>query len=97
MQNTVADGLAVAASHPITVQVINQGAGIRGNVATGLITGLLTGGDYTDRHLADAPFHAQARGKSCNSKAGQRTSFHCHRARLFARTICRSLCRSRVG
>lgn len=44
MQNTVADGLAAAASHPVTVQVINQGPGIWGSVATGLITGLLTGG-----------------------------------------------------
>lgn len=44
MQNTVADGLAATASHPVTVQVINQGPGIWGNVATGLITGLLTGG-----------------------------------------------------
>lgn len=44
MQNTVADGLAAAASHPVTVQVINQGPGIWGNVVTGLITGLLTGG-----------------------------------------------------
>ncbi|MGL4032719.1 hypothetical protein ACR3LQ_00290 [Kosakonia cowanii] len=38
MQDTVAEGLAAAASHPVTVQVINQGPGISGNVATGLIT-----------------------------------------------------------
>jgi len=38
MQNTIADGLAGAATHPITVQVINQGPGIWGNVATGFIT-----------------------------------------------------------
>ena len=38
MQNSIADGLAAAATQPITVQVINQGAGIWGNVATGLIT-----------------------------------------------------------
>lgn len=44
MQNTVADGLAAVASHPVTVQVITQGPGIWGNVATGLITGLMTGG-----------------------------------------------------
>lgn len=41
---TVTDSAATAASHPVTVQVFNQGAGIWGNVATGLITGLLTGG-----------------------------------------------------
>ena len=34
----IADGVAAAVSHPITVQVINQGAGIWGNVATGAIT-----------------------------------------------------------
>ena len=39
-----ADSIVTAASHPVTVQVINPGAGIWGNVATGLITGLLTGG-----------------------------------------------------
>ncbi|EOC1318646.1 hypothetical protein ACI09J_003315 [Cronobacter turicensis] len=38
MQNNVAEGLAAAASHPVTVQVFNQGPGIWGNVATGLIT-----------------------------------------------------------
>lgn len=38
MQNTIADGLAGAATHPMTVQVINQGPGIWGNVVTGLIT-----------------------------------------------------------
>ncbi|MGY6031972.1 hypothetical protein ACUY4Q_005039 (plasmid) [Phytobacter sp. AG2a] len=38
MQDNVADGLAAVASHPVTVQVINQGPGIWGNVATGLIT-----------------------------------------------------------
>lgn len=40
----IADGVAAAVSHPLTVQVINQGPGIWGNVATGMITGLLTGG-----------------------------------------------------
>ncbi|HFQ9141841.1 TPA: hypothetical protein ACHTOV_004330 [Enterobacter cancerogenus] len=38
------DTLAAATSHPVTVQLITQGTGIWGNVATGLITGLLTGG-----------------------------------------------------
>ncbi|ASN85121.1 hypothetical protein D5073_18740 [Pectobacterium versatile] len=38
MQNNVTDGLTTVASHPLTVQVINQGPGIWGNVATGLIT-----------------------------------------------------------
>jgi len=38
MQNSIANGLAAAATQPITVQVINQGPGIWGNVATGLIT-----------------------------------------------------------
>lgn len=33
-----ADVVANAAAHPVTVQVINQGPGIWGNVATGLIT-----------------------------------------------------------
>jgi hypothetical protein len=33
-----AEGVAAALSHPVTVQVINQGPGIWGNVATGLIT-----------------------------------------------------------
>lgn len=32
------DGIAAALSHPVTVQVVNQGPGIWGNVATGLIT-----------------------------------------------------------
>lgn len=32
------DGIIAATSHPVTVQVINQGPGIWGNVATGLIT-----------------------------------------------------------
>jgi hypothetical protein len=40
----IASGIADAVSHPLTVQVINQGPGIWGNVATGLITGVLTGG-----------------------------------------------------
>jgi hypothetical protein len=31
-------GIIAAASHPVTVQVINQGPGIWGNIATGLIT-----------------------------------------------------------
>lgn len=39
-----ADSIATATSHPVTVQLITQGAGIWGNVATGLTTGLLTGG-----------------------------------------------------
>ncbi|WP_052127524.1 DUF3824 domain-containing protein [Enterobacter cancerogenus] len=34
----IASGIADAVSHPLTVQVINQGPGIWGNVATGLIT-----------------------------------------------------------
>lgn len=34
----IVEGVASAASHPLTVQVINQGPGIWGNVATGLIT-----------------------------------------------------------
>lgn len=34
----IADSLTSAVSHPVTVQVINQGAGIWGSVATGLIT-----------------------------------------------------------
>ena len=34
----MASGAAGAASHPLTVQVINQGPGIWGNMATGLIT-----------------------------------------------------------
>ncbi|MCZ4061143.1 hypothetical protein O3W44_21665 [Pantoea sp. LMR881] len=34
----IADSVAAAVTHPVTVQVINQGAGIWGNVATGLIT-----------------------------------------------------------
>lgn len=38
MQDNVIDGLATAVAHPVTVQVINQGQGIWGNVATGLIT-----------------------------------------------------------
>ncbi|EAO6819047.1 hypothetical protein GL381_07840 [Salmonella enterica] len=38
MQDNVIDGLVTAVAHPVTVQVINQGQGIWGNVATGLIT-----------------------------------------------------------
>lgn len=38
MQDNVIDGLTTAATHPVTVQVINQGPGIWGNVATGAIT-----------------------------------------------------------
>ncbi|MEK8779716.1 hypothetical protein P2S51_28070, partial [Escherichia coli] len=38
------ESIVAATSHPVSVQLINQGAGIWGNVATGLITGLLTGG-----------------------------------------------------
>lgn len=34
----IADSLTSAVTHPVTVQVINQGAGIWGSVATGLIT-----------------------------------------------------------
>lgn len=34
----IASGIADAVSHPLTVEVINQGPGIWGNVATGLIT-----------------------------------------------------------
>ena len=34
----IASGIADAVSHPLTVKVINQGPGIWGNVATGLIT-----------------------------------------------------------
>ncbi|MHC2598987.1 hypothetical protein ACVLVH_004670 [Kluyvera sp. 1366] len=34
----LANGAIAVASHPITVQVTNQGPGIWGNVATGLIT-----------------------------------------------------------
>lgn len=37
-ETLIDDGLASAASHPLTVQIINQGPGIWGNVATGLIT-----------------------------------------------------------
>lgn len=33
-----ADGIIAAAAHPVAVQIINQGPGIWGNVATGLIT-----------------------------------------------------------
>lgn len=36
--SSVMDAATVAALHPVTVQVINQGPGIWGNVATGLIT-----------------------------------------------------------
>ncbi|MGP6489457.1 hypothetical protein [Duffyella gerundensis] len=38
------DAAVTAVAHPMTVQVVNQGPGIWGNVVTGLITGLLTGG-----------------------------------------------------
>lgn len=34
----IADGVTTVASHPVTLQVINQGPGIWGNVTTGLIT-----------------------------------------------------------
>lgn len=37
-------GLVSTASHPLTVEIIDHGLGIGGNVVTGLITGLLTGG-----------------------------------------------------
>lgn len=37
-ETLIDDGLASAASHPLTVKIINQGPGIWGNVATGLIT-----------------------------------------------------------
>lgn len=36
--DSIADSLSSAVSHPVTVQVINQGPGIWGSVATGLIT-----------------------------------------------------------
>lgn len=36
--SAAAESVAAAASHPVTVQVINQGPGIWGSVATGLIT-----------------------------------------------------------
>lgn len=36
--DNLTDGIAAALSHPVTVQVVNQGPGIRGNVATGFIT-----------------------------------------------------------
>lgn len=36
--NAAADSVAAVAAHPVTVQVINQGPGIWGNVATGSIT-----------------------------------------------------------
>lgn len=38
MQDNMIEGLANVAAHPVTVQVINQGPGIWGNVATGFIT-----------------------------------------------------------
>lgn len=38
MPDNMIEGLANAAAHPVTVQVINQGPGIWGNVATGFIT-----------------------------------------------------------
>ena len=44
MPDNIIENLANAVTHPVTVQVINQSPGIWGNVATGLITGLLTGG-----------------------------------------------------
>ena len=44
MPDNMIENLANAVTHPVTVQVINQSPGIWGNVATGLITGLLTGG-----------------------------------------------------
>lgn len=34
----IADSLSSVVSHPVTVQVINQGPGIWGSVAAGLIT-----------------------------------------------------------
>ncbi|ORM61168.1 hypothetical protein PRCB_09145 [Pantoea rodasii] len=37
-------GLVSTASHPLTVEIIDHGPWIGGNVVTGLITGLLTGG-----------------------------------------------------
>lgn len=36
--SAITDAASAAATHPVTVQVINQGPGIGGNVATGLIT-----------------------------------------------------------
>ena len=36
--SAAAESVAAAATHPVTVQVINQGLGIWGSVATGLIT-----------------------------------------------------------
>lgn len=42
--NEIVSGVAGALSHPITVQVMSQGTSIWGSVATGLISGLLTGG-----------------------------------------------------
>ncbi|SHI04021.1 hypothetical protein SAMN05428958_11388 [Pantoea sesami] len=38
MPDNMIEGLANAAAHPVTVQVINKGPGIWGNVATGFIT-----------------------------------------------------------
>ena len=51
MPDNIIENLANAFTHPVTVQVINQSPGIWRNVATGLITGLLTGGIT----LTDAP------------------------------------------
>lgn len=36
--SSVTDAATVAASHPVTIQMINQRPGIWGNVATGFIT-----------------------------------------------------------
>lgn len=41
LANQVASGVAATASHPVTVQVFNNGPGIWGSVATGLITGCI--------------------------------------------------------
>lgn len=38
MHENMAEGIGAAASHPVTVQVFNQGPGIWSNVLTGLIT-----------------------------------------------------------
>lgn len=42
--SSLTDAAVNSVANPMTIQVVNQGPGIWGNVVTGLITGLLTGG-----------------------------------------------------
>ncbi|MEN4610440.1 hypothetical protein ABEH06_24570 [Pantoea agglomerans] len=88
--DNLTDGIAAALSHPVTVQVVNQGPGIRGNVATGFITEGVALIALMLTHQFTLHREKLAADKNCHGSRGperERSVFLIHRTDLQAGAI----------